>query len=153
MSGLVVTAFTPTPTGFTATFNKAFISNDLTLYGANKATVQDVTLIGTHVGPIHGSLIIDPSNMSVTFKATASYLLELNGIALSPTDSVVLPDDTYTVALASGLAGNGFIDALGAHLDGANNGGHADFTTSFTTQYQATRHAGVGDTGFRARAG
>ncbi len=135
--GLVVTAFTPTPTGFTASFSKAFIPNDLTLYGTNKTTVQDVTLVGTHVGPIHGSLIIDPSNMSVTFKATASYLLELNSVAQSATVSAVLPDDTYKVTLVSGSGGNGFIDALGAHLDGANSGGHANFTTSFTTQYQA----------------
>ncbi len=137
VSGLEVTAFTPTPTGFTASFSKAFIPNDLTLYGANKTTVQDVTLVGTHVGPIHGSLVIDPSNMSVTFKATASYLLELNGVAQSATVSAVLPDDTYKVTLVSGSGANGFIDALGAHLDGGKNGGHANFTTSFTTQYQA----------------
>ena len=137
VSGLVVTAFTPTPTGFTASFSKAFMPNDLTLYGANKTTVQDVTLVGTHVGPIHGSLIIDPSNMSVTFKATASYLLELNGVAQSATVSAVLPDDSYKVTLVSGSGANGFIDALGAHLDGANNSGHANFTTAFTTQYQA----------------
>jgi YDG domain len=145
--GLVVTSFTPTPTGFTASFSKAFIPNDLTLYGANKTTVQDVTLIGTHVGPIHGSLIIDPSNMSVTFKATASYLLELNGIAQSATVSAVLPDDTYKVTLVSGSGTNGFIDALGAHLDGTNNGGHANFTTSFATHYQtnATPVLGIPD--------
>ncbi len=137
VSGLVVTAFTPTPTGFTASFSKAFIPNDLTLYGANKTTVQDVTLVGTHVGPIHGSLIIDPSDMSVTFKATASYLLELNGVGQSATVSAVLPDDTYKISLVSGAGGNGFIDELGAHMDGANNGGHANFTTSFMTQYQA----------------
>ncbi len=136
--GQVVTALTPTSTGFTASFSKAFIPNDLTLYGANKTTVQDVTLVGTHVGPIHGSLVIDPSNMSVTFKATASYLLELNGLAQSATVSAVLPDDTYKVTLVSGSGANGFVDALGAHLDGGNNGGHANFTTSFTTQYQAS---------------
>ena len=138
VSGLTVTAFTPTPTGFTASFSKAFIPNDLILYGTNKNTVQDVTLVGTHVGPIHGSLIIDPSNMKVTFKATASYLLELNGLAQSATVSAVLPDDTYKVVLVSGLGANGFLDALGAHLDGTNNGGHANFTTSFTTQYHAS---------------
>ena len=135
--GLTVTALTPTPTGFTASFSKAFIPNDLTLYGANKTTVQDVTLVGTHVGPIHGSLIIDPSNMIVTFKATASYLLELNALAQSGTVSAVLPDDTYKVTLVSGAGNNGFEDAFRAHLDGANNAGHADFTTAFTTQYQA----------------
>ena len=48
-----------------------------------------------------------------------------------------MPDDTYKVTVVSGAGGNGFIDALGAHLDGANNGGHGNFTTSFSTQYQA----------------
>ncbi len=52
--GLVVTSFTPTPTGFTASFSKAFNPTDVTLYGANPGTVQDVTLVGAHVGPIHG---------------------------------------------------------------------------------------------------
>ncbi len=135
--GLTVTAFTPTPTGFTASFSKAFIPNDLTLYAASQSAVQDVTLVGARVGPIHGSLVIDPSNRSITFKATASYLSELNGAAQSATSSAVLPDDTYTVTLVSGSGANGFIDGLLTHLDGANNGAHANFTTSFTTQYQA----------------
>ncbi len=75
--------------------------------------------------------------MSVTFKATASYLLELNDLAQPANVSAVLPDDTYNVSLISGAGGNGFEDALGAHLDGAFSGGHSNFTTAFTTQYQA----------------
>jgi predicted kinase len=51
--------------------------------------------------------------------------------------AAVLPDDTYTVTLKSGIAGNGFFDLLGASLDGANNAGHADYTNTFTTHYQA----------------
>ncbi len=43
-SGLRVTSLTPTPTGFTATFNKPFIPGDLALYDANKTTVADVIL-------------------------------------------------------------------------------------------------------------
>ncbi len=135
--GLVVTALTPTPTGFTATFSKAFVPADLTLYGSNLKTVADVVLSGNNgVGPVHGSLIIDPANQSFTFKATASYLQLLNSIH-GGNDSVVLPDATYTVKLISGSGSNGLLDALGAGLDGANNAGHANYTTTFTTHYQA----------------
>ena len=60
--------------------------------------MNDVTLTGSkkNVGAIHGSLIIDPSNMSITFNATSNYLSLKNG-----GNSVVLPDDTYTVTLDS----------------------------------------------------
>jgi hypothetical protein len=107
--GLMVTNFTPTPTGFKAIFNKPFKPEDLTLYGPNLATVKDVTLVGSNskVGAIHGSLIIDPTNTSFTFSATSSYL-SLKNVG----KSVVLPDDTYTVTLVSGSGGNGFLDAL-----------------------------------------
>jgi hypothetical protein len=135
VSGLQVTSLNSTANGFTVNFNKAFVPNDLTLYDNNLKTVMDVVLVGAHVGPIHGSLIIDPTNTSLTFKATSSYLLELN--SLQGQVSAVFPDDTYTVTLVSGLGTNGFVDGLGAHLDGANSGGHANYTTTFTTQYQA----------------
>jgi hypothetical protein len=129
---LLVTSFTPTPTGFTVGFNKPFIPDALTLYGVGLNTVQDVMLVGAHVGPIMGSLVVDPTNTSLTFNATANGLLLLNNFA-----SVVLPDDTYTVTLVSGSQGNGFMDTLGASLDGAGSGGHANFSTTFSTSYQA----------------
>jgi hypothetical protein len=129
--GLIVTSFTPSATGFTAAFSKAFVPADLTLYGAGQ-TVQDVKLVGAHVGAINGSLIIDTSNQSITFKATANGLSLLNDFA-----SVVLPDDTYTVTLVSGSGSNGLLDGLGAGLDGTGTGGHADYTTTFTTHYQS----------------
>src|SRR5205807_8452457 len=70
---------------------------------------------------------------------TSNYLSLKNGGT-----SVVLPDDTYTVtlvsgkpgALATGGPGNGFLDALNQGLDDGN-GGHANFTTTFSTHYQA----------------
>jgi N-acetylneuraminic acid mutarotase len=130
--GLVVSSFTPTPTGFTATFSKPFVSTDLTLYGTGTHTVQDVTLVGKTSRPINGSLLIDPSNTSLTFKATATALSLLNDFG-----SVVLPDDTYTVTFVSGSGNNGFLDALGRGLDGANNGGQANYVTSFSTHYHA----------------
>ena len=45
--------------------------------------------------------------------------------------------------LKSGAAGHGFFDVLGAGLDGAGDGGHADFATTFTTHYQANVTAGT----------
>jgi N-acetylneuraminic acid mutarotase len=131
--GLVVSSFTPTATGFTATFSKPFVPADVSLYGAGLKIVQDVTLVGAHVGALNGSLLIDPSNMNITFNATVNSLFLANSFA-----SAALPDDTYTATLVSGSARNGFVDALGAGLDGANNGGHASFTTTFTTHYAAS---------------
>ncbi len=140
-SGLNVTSLTPTPTGFTVTFSKAFLPSDITLYGGNSGAVADVVLTGNNgVNVIHGSLLLDPSNQSFVFKATSSYLQLKNSVAQSAIPnytSVVLPDATYTVTLISGSGSNGFIDVLGAGLDGLGNGGHANYTTTFTTHYQA----------------
>jgi N-acetylneuraminic acid mutarotase len=130
---LTVTGFAPTATGFTVSFNKPFNPADLTMYGADVHTVQDVTLVGAHVGAISGSLILDPSNMSLTFIATQNSLALQNGLA-----SVVLPDDAYTATLVSGSGANGFLDALGTSLDGNGNGGHDNFTATFSTHYQAS---------------
>ncbi len=80
--------------------------------------------------------MIDQASQSITFKATANYLVLLNSLH-SGNDSVVLPDGTYTVSLVSGSSNIGFLDSLGAGLDGANNGGHANFVTTFATHYQA----------------
>ncbi len=139
--GIVVSSFTPTPDGFTATFNKAFVPGDITLYGSSAATPADIQMHGSNgIQSIHGSLLIDPSNQKVTFKATASYLQELNTLAHLGTPgyaSVVLPDSTYTVTFISGSSGNGFLDSLNLGLDGQNSGGVSNFTTTFTTNYQA----------------
>ncbi len=148
--GLTVTSLTPTPNGFTINFNKPFVPADLTLYGANVSAVDDVVMTGNNgVGPIHGSLIIDPTNQSLTFKATSSYLGLLNS-QKNGNKSVVLPDAIYTVKLISGSNGNGFLDARGAGLDGANAGGHANYTTTFTTSYQANATPVLGVPDFRA---
>jgi N-acetylneuraminic acid mutarotase len=134
---LTVASFTPTPTGFTATFNEPLNPADLTMYGTGLGTVQDATLVGKTTGPISGTLLVDPTNTSITFKATANGLSLMNNFG-----SVVLPDDTYTVTLVSGTlvsgsGSNGFMSALGARLDGAASGGHANYVTTFGTNYQA----------------
>jgi hypothetical protein len=126
--GLVVSSFTPAADGFTAVFSKAFDPSKLTLYGSGLATVPDVTLVGAHSGPITGTLYVDPSNQRITFKATESFL---ESFLSTP----VLPDDTYTVTLVSGTT-NGFGDGS-AGLDGTNNAGHANYTTTFTTANQS----------------
>jgi hypothetical protein len=127
--GLVVTSFTPAADGFTVSFSKAFDPSKLTRYGSGVSTVQDVTLVGgAGNGPIPGTVYVNPSNQSITFKATESYLESFFG-------TPVLPDDTYTVTLVSGTT-NGFSDGS-TGLDGANNDGHANFTTTFTTANQS----------------
>src|SRR4029077_6843000 len=93
----------------------------------------DVTLVGAHVGPISGSVIVDPSSASITFNASANSLSLLNNSA------TVLPDDTYTVTLLSGSGSNGFLDTLGAGLDGTNTGGHANYITTFTTSFETSK--------------
>jgi N-acetylneuraminic acid mutarotase len=126
--GLVVGSFTPAADGFTVTFSKAFDPSKLTLYGSGLSTIQDVTLVGAHSGPITGTVYVDPSNKSITFKATTSYLQSFFS-------RPVLPDDTYTATLVSGT-NNGFGDGS-AGLDGADDGGQANYTVTFTTANQA----------------
>jgi hypothetical protein len=133
---MVVSGFTPTPSGFTVNFSKAFDPSKLTMYGP-PGTVQDVTLVGAKNGAISGTLafpasMLDPVDQSITFSATSASLLQFF-------NSPVLPDDTYTVTLRSGSAGNGFFDMLGAALDGTDSGGHADYVATFTTNYQAAK--------------
>ncbi len=139
--GLLVTSVTPTADGFTATFNKAFVPADLTLYGGKtQITVADVVMTGNlgvnGLHGIHGSLVIDPLNSKLTFKGTSTYLQLLNTV-YSGNHSAALPDGTYTITLISGSGANGFLDALGGGLDGLNNGGTANYTTTFTTNFQS----------------
>jgi hypothetical protein len=94
------------------------------MYGSGLTTVQDVSLVGQTNGAIAGTLYLDPSNMSATFKATEASLTSFFS-------TNVLPDDHYTLTVVSGTT-NGFVDALGAPLDGADNAGHANYTTTFT---------------------
>src|SRR5205085_2614900 len=97
-------------------FNKPFDPTKITMYGIG-ATVQDVTLIGANTGiPISGTLFIDPSDTSITFKATAIPLDFINTVVNGGPDSAVLPDDTYTVTIRSGTGSNGLFDLLGVSL-------------------------------------
>jgi N-acetylneuraminic acid mutarotase len=129
--GLVVTSLTPTATGFTVNFSEPFTVADVNLYGGSQASPrQDVTLVGASSGPVNGSFVVDPSGTSATFKASSIFLSTFF-------QSSVLPDDTWAVTLVSGTGtgatAHGFFDSLNAALDGNNNAGHSNYTTSFTT--------------------
>ncbi len=140
--GLTITAFTPTPDGFIASFSEPFVSTNVALYSVSATAVSAVTLMGTNgAGRVNGSLLIDPFRQTIQFKATTSKMLQENQL-LAGHDSPVLPDATYTVTLVSGA--HGFIDGLGMGLDGGNTGGQANFVTTFTTHYQASANPVVG---------
>ncbi len=146
-SGLVVTALTKTPTGFTTTFNQPINPADLTIYG-NGNTQQDILLVGksTNNGqPYPGTLIVDASKKLVTFNVSSNFLTASN-----PGGSAALPDDTYTVTLLSSVGTNGFQDVTGQGLDDGH-GGHADYVGTFTTTYQRDNAEVLGITDF-ARA-
>ena len=90
-----------------------------------------MTLVGTTNGFVNGSLVIDPTSTSITFKASATYLSTFFG-------STVLPNDTWKATLVSGTGSRGeqptaSLMRWAQALDGGSNGGHADYTTTFTT--------------------
>src|SRR5262249_14179542 len=120
--GLVVTSFTPTPTGFTVTFSKPFVnsgSDPLNLYDAAAAGygAADVTLVGNGtIGHVKGSLIIDPSNTSFTFIKT--------GGPVGGGSTGLLAAGTYTATLVSGVTA--FKDTAKVPLDGNNDGVNGD---------------------------
>jgi hypothetical protein len=129
--GLTVTGLTPTATGFTVNFSEPFTVTDVNLYGGSQTSpLQDVTLVGASSGPVNGSFVVDPSGTSATFKASSIFLSTFF-------QSTVLPDDTWTVTLTSGTGtgatAHGFFDASNVPLDGSNNAGHDNYTTTFTT--------------------
>src|SRR5262249_46392889 len=75
LTTLNVTSFTVTPTGFTASFSKAFNPALLNLYDANSAGfgTPDVALISAETGlTIPGTLFIDAGQTKITFVATGS---------------------------------------------------------------------------------
>jgi hypothetical protein len=132
--GLTVTALTPTVAGFNVSFSKAFATTSLNVAGGS------VTLSGKLSGPVPGTFVVDATGTSATFKATSTYLQTFF-------DEWTLPNDTWTVTLKSGTGSSatGFFDASGAPLDGANNGGHADFVTTFDTSADGKAALGVPD--------
>ena len=126
---LIVTSFTPTATGFTATFSKPFlntVSNPVHLYSAAASNANygpaDVTLVGKNTGPVTGSLIVNSTNTGFTFIKT--------DLATGGGTGGLLAPDTYNVTFLSGPLA--FQDTSGNLLDGTSSGvGGANYTNSF----------------------
>jgi hypothetical protein len=113
---LMVTTLLPSSAGFTAQFNRDLDAGVLNLYDQEGAPAPaDVTLVGTTVGPVAGSLVIDPTTRQVTFVKTGG----------------PLASDEYTVTLRS--SNDGFQDTDGSLLDGDVDGqAGGDYVTTFT---------------------
>ncbi len=127
--GLTVTSLTPTPSGFTATFDKPFVPTDINLYDSSSGGgVDDVVLTGPNAPQIsfHGSLIISANDQTITFVKTSNF----TGAGFNP-GTGVLSAGTYTVTFRS--AASGFVDSLNGPLDGLNNGNPAgsNYVTTF----------------------
>jgi hypothetical protein len=126
--GLIVTAFTPAPTGFTVGFSKAFVNSStspINLYDAASAGygAPDVTLVASDKTVVRGSLLINATNTGFTFVKT--------NVVPGGTSTGLLAAGTYTVTIVSGATA--FKDAAGENLDGTNDGSNsASYTTTFT---------------------
>jgi hypothetical protein len=95
---LTVTSIIPTPTGFTAQFNKPINPSTLALYFGS----ADVSLVGPTPGspPVRGSLVVDATNSSMTFVksgtgnqgllSAGSYTLTLKGVSITDTGGGLL---------------------------------------------------------------
>jgi hypothetical protein len=116
-TGLVVTSFIPSSSGFVAEFSDDLDTAVLNLYETQAAVFDpaDVRLTGLNTGPVDGSLVVDASLRTITFLKTAD----------------VLVADTYSVTLRS--ASDGFRDGTGRLLDGDADGTAGDdFETTFS---------------------
>jgi hypothetical protein len=129
--GLIVTGFTATATGFNVTFSKAFInssSSPINLYDSVQAGFgpADVTLVGDTVGNVRGSLVIDPTNTSLTFVKT--------GGPIGGGTTGLLAAGNYSVTIVSGrLAFRDLFNGATELLDGNSDGlGGDSYTTTFT---------------------
>ena len=127
--GLVVTSFTPTPSGFTLSFDKPFNTSTVDLYTAGSLP-DDVILATTNSQvSVRGSVLFDPTATSLTFVKTAT----TTAIGTFNPSSGLLAAGIYTLTLRSfGPQGSGFQDALGSPLDGMDNGTAGNFQVKFT---------------------
>jgi len=137
--GLVVTSFTPTPTGFSITFNKPFNPSTVIMY--TPTGVQDdimLTTSSTQVS-VRGSVLINPADTSITFVKTAS----ASALGSFNPAAGLLAAGQYTVTLRSFHlapgeslgAISGFQDALGGALDGTDT---ADPGTNYVLTFSVS---------------
>ncbi len=111
-----VTSLEPNLTGFRAEFSNDINASLLNLYDSLLISLgpADVTLVGQTVGPVAGTVTVDPADRAIAFIKT--------GGPLEP--------DTYTATLRS--ATDGFVDVDGILLDGDGDGTAGDdFMQSF----------------------
>ncbi len=142
--GLIVTAFTPTPSGFTATFSKPINPAQLHLY--DSAIVNNgppsVTLEGP-TGAVRGSLLIDPTDTTITFVKTDNVS---NG-NFNPANGL-LAGGVYVATLVSGTSGFTQAGASNVNLllDGDNDGTPgSNYVCTFVVNGTSTIVAGVPD--------
>ena len=127
---LRVVDVTPVAGGVQVRFSRAIDPSVLNLYDGldESEDLPDLTLIGETVGPIGGSIILDAAANTLTFLKTGS----------------VLPGDTYTLTLVSGV--DGLRDTAGEPLDGdgdQNSGG--DYVTTFIVNGVSRRVISIPD--------
>ena len=107
---LTVEHVQPTSSGFSIDLTRPLTLTGLNLFDTQTGGLgpADVTLVGTLVGPIAGSLVLGETGQHITFIKTGGLLLP----------------DTYTVTLRSGADGLRAVD--GTMLDGNQNAGAGD---------------------------
>jgi autotransporter-associated beta strand protein len=114
--GLVVTGFTPTPTGFVVTFNKPFNPGTVSIY--TQTGVPDDIMLATSGSQVsvHGTAVFNNPTQptQLTFVKTAP----IAAIGTYSPATGLLAAGNYTVTLRSLASGNGFQDLLGGALDG-----------------------------------
>jgi hypothetical protein len=123
-----VAAFTSTASSFTVQLDRPIDLTTLNLYGEASSGPADVTLTGSTVGPVRGSLVISPDHTHITFIKT--------GGPLAP--------DTYTAVLRG--AANGLVSTSGFPLDGNRDGTPGgDHVTTFIVDPSPAVTVGVPD--------
>jgi hypothetical protein len=133
--GLVVTSFTPTPSGFSVTFNKAFNPGVVSMYtplpAGSGGMPDDIMLstFGTQVS-VRGSVVYNADDTGFTFVRTAT----ISAVGTFNPTSGLLTAGNYTVTLRSGSIGlNGLQDTLGGALDGTDSAGSgANYCITFS---------------------
>jgi hypothetical protein len=116
---LAVTNFTPTPTGFTVTFNRAINPSTLNLY--TTGSVPDDVMLSTALTQVsvRGSVIFNSTDTALTFVKTDSVS---SAGTFNPANGL-LAAGNYTVTLRSFTpGGSGFEDLLGNALNSTGTG-------------------------------
>jgi hypothetical protein len=121
--GLVVTSFTPTPTGFVVTFNQAFNLNSIVMYTEN-GLKDDIMLATTSAQvSIKGSVLVNSPLAPTSLTFVKTEFMTASG-SFNPGNGL-LSAGKYTVTLRSysGSTNDGFQDSyLSGALDGEDQG-------------------------------